>query len=103
MTVKSQLNACRDSLMAGMRAASRGASPDEGAGAVLRACLDLVEHSLAREPSTVTSADIGTTLGVLERASAELEDAAATPHAVSTALINACKRLRLLIAELDAA
>ena len=103
MTVKSQLNACRDSLMAGMRSAARGAAPDEQAGTVLRACLDLVEHTLARDPGTVTSADIGTTLAVLERASAEFQDDGATIHAVSTALQNACKRLRLLITELERA
>ena len=102
MTIKSQLNACRDSLMAGMRAATRGASPDQGAGAVLRACLDLVEHSLAHD-TVVTATEIGTTLAVLERASAELADEVATPQAVSSALQNACKRLRLLMSELGAA
>jgi hypothetical protein len=85
-----------------MRSAARGASPHERAGTVLRACLDLVEFTLGRETSTVTSAEIGTTLAVLERASADFADDAGTPHGVSTALQNACKRLRLLMGELDA-
>ena len=60
MTTKSQLNACRDSLMAGMRAATRGATPDEQAGLVLRACLDLVEHSIARDAASVTPSEVST-------------------------------------------
>src|SRR5688572_32297605 len=52
VTVKSQLTACRDSLMAGMRAATRGAAPNERAERILRACLDLVEH-LTRQAKEV--------------------------------------------------
>ena len=44
MSIKGQLNASRDFLMVGMRAAARGAVPNEQAGKLLRACLDLVEH-----------------------------------------------------------
>ena len=83
MTVKGQLHACRDSLMAGMRAASRGSSPNPRAEPLLRACLDLVEH-LVRQSLDVTSAEVETTLAVLERAFAELEagaDAVVVPAA----------------------
>ena len=88
--------------MAGMRAANRGASPDQASSAMLRACLDLVEHSLTREPAKLTAADIGTTLTVLEQASSELSEEPTTAHGVATALQNACKRLRLLMADLEA-
>ena len=101
MTVKSQLNACRDSIMAGMRAATRGATPNERAGKVLRACLDLVEH-MARQSDTVTTAEVGTTLAVLEQALAELENEAVTSNAVLIALQNAIGRLQSLRAEIAA-
>jgi len=100
MTTKSQLNACRDALMAGMRAATRGANPDESAGEIIRACLDLVEHSLSRDPAMVTAVDVGTTLAVLERASVELGSVPTTPPAASASIQNACQRLRLLMGEL---
>ena len=45
MSVKGQLNASRDFLMAGMRAVrARFDTPTQQAGKLLRACLDLVEH-----------------------------------------------------------
>ena len=47
--------------MAGIRAAARGAKPNEAAGKLLRACLDLVEH-LTRQAEEVTAADVETTL-----------------------------------------
>ena len=101
MTVKSQLNACRDSLMAGMRAASRGATPNQRVEKLLRACLDLVEH-MARQSEALTTAEVGTTLGVLEQALAELENEAGTSNAVLIALQNAIGRLQSLRAEIGA-
>jgi hypothetical protein len=90
--------------MAGMRAASRGVTPNPRAEPLLRACLDLVEH-LVRQSLEVTSAEVETTLAVLEHAFAELEgdadaDAAMNPAAV--ALKNAIGRLRGLKLELGA-
>ena len=104
MTVKGQLHGCRDSLMAGMRAASRGATPNPKAEPLLRACLDLVEH-LVRQSLDVTSAEVETTLAVLERAFNELEDEAVADAAMSpssVALKNAIGKLKALRLELDA-
>jgi hypothetical protein len=100
VTVKGQLTACRDSLMAGMRAASRGATPDERAGTLLRACLDLVEH-MARQAMDVTVAEVSTTLNVLEQALGEMERDA-EPNAASVALRNAIGRLQALRSEIGA-
>jgi hypothetical protein len=98
MSVKGQLNSCRDFLMAGMRASARGAKPNEQAGKLLRACLDLVEH-LARQSESVTTAEVETTLGVLHNAAAELEqDESAS--AVLAALQNAIGRLQTLRTEM---
>jgi hypothetical protein len=90
--------------MAGMRAASRGATPNPKAEPLLRACLDLVEH-LVRQSLDVTVAEVETTLAVLERAFNELEgeatsDAAMSPSSV--ALKNAIGKLRALRIELTA-
>jgi hypothetical protein len=109
MTVKGQLHACRDSLMAGMRAAARGSSPNPRAEPLLRACLDLVEH-LTRQSLGVTTAEVETTLAVLERAYGELEsdasaatpdDASAATSPASVALKNAIGRLKALRLEID--
>lgn len=98
MTVKGQLTACRDSLMAGMRAASRGVTPDQRAGTLLRACLDLVEH-MARQSSEVSVTEVNTTLNVLEQALGEMERDA-EPNAASIALRNAIGRLQALRSEI---
>ena len=95
--------------MAGMRAASRGSSPNPRAEPLLRACLDLVEH-LVRQSLDVTTAEVETTLAVLERAYGELEEgagaaAAGDAHAMnpaSLALKNAIGRLKALRIELTA-
>ena len=89
--------------MAGMRAASRGATPNPRAEPLLRACLDLVEH-LVRQSLAVTTAEVETTLSVLERAFNELEDGAgeAVMNPASVALKNAIGRLRALRLELTA-
>ena len=88
--------------MAGMRAASRGTTPNARAEPLLRACLDLVEH-LVRQSLDVTTAEVETTLGVLEQAFAELEGGAsdaATMNPASVALRNAIGRLKALRLEL---
>src|SRR5215208_2586287 len=101
MSVKGQLHSTRDSLMAGMRAASRGTAPNPKAEALLRACLDLVEH-LVRQSLDVTTAEVETTLGVMERAYGEMEDDAGTAHGSTVALKNAIGRLKALRLELTA-
>jgi len=85
--------------MAGMRAASRGATPDERAGTLLRACLDLVEH-MARQSKEVSVAEVHTTLNVLEQALGEMERDA-EPNAASIALRNAIGRLQALRSEIS--
>ena len=90
--------------MAGMRAASRGSSPNPQAEPLLRACLDLVEH-LVRQSLDVTAAEVETTLAVLEQAFGELEGgstAEATMNPASVALKNAIGRLKALRLELAA-
>ena len=99
MSVKGQLHACRDSLMAGMRAIGRGAVPNPKAEALLRACLDMVEH-LARQSLDVTTAEVETTLGVLEQAHAEMDAEVGSAHAATVALKNAIGRLRALRIEI---
>jgi hypothetical protein len=101
MTVKGQLHACRDSLMAGMRAASRGATVSDKAEKLLRACLDLVEH-LVRQSLDVTTAEVETTLAVLENAFGEMEAEVGATHGATVALKNAIGRLRALRLELTA-
>jgi hypothetical protein len=99
MSVKGQLHACRDSLMAGMRAAARGAAPSAKAEALLRACLDLVEH-LTRQSLDVTSTEVETTLGVLEQAYAEMETEVGGSHAATVSLKNAIGKMRALRLEI---
>src|SRR4051812_8172940 len=98
MSVKGQLIACRDALMAGMRATSRLSTPNDKAEKLLRACLDLVEP-LAGQSLAVTAAEVETTLSVLENAYAELESEQAPATA---ALKNAIGRLRALRLEITA-
>ena len=85
--------------MAGMRAASRGPTPSEKASQILRACLDLVEH-LARESKEVSVDQVNTTLGVLDQAVRDLENAGLEAHASTTALRNAKERLVALKQEM---
>ena len=101
MTVKGQLHACRDSLMAGMRAASRGTAPNPKAESLIRACLDLVEH-LVRQSLDVTTAEVETTLGVMEQAYGEMEADVGSAHGSTVALKNAIGRLKALRLELTA-
>ena len=87
--------------MAGMRAVSRGATPNPKAEPLLRACLDLVEH-LVRQSLDVTTAEVETTLAVLERAYSELEGESAgeASNPSSAALKNAIGKLKALRIEL---
>ena len=87
--------------MAGMRAASRGSAVSSKAEALLRACMDLVEH-LVRQSLEVTTAEVETTLGVLEQAYAEMEGEVGAVHGATVALKNAIGRLRALRLELTA-
>ena len=87
--------------MAGMRAASRGAVASPKAETLLRACLDLVEH-LVRQSLDVTTAEVETTLGVLDQAYGEMEGEIGTAHGATVALKNAIGRLRALRLELTA-
>lgn len=87
--------------MAGMRAASRGSVVSPKAEVLIRACLDLVEH-LVRQSLDVTSAEVETTLGVLEQAYGEMEAEVGATHGATVALKNAIGRLRALRLELTA-
>jgi hypothetical protein len=86
--------------MAGMRSASRGV-PNAKAESLLRACLDLVEH-LVRQSLDVTTAEVETTLGVLEQAYNEMETEVGATHGATAALKNAIGRLKALRLELTA-
>ena len=98
MSVKGQLTAARDFLMAGMRASARGASPNEQAAKLLRACLDLVEHMVPKSEK-LSGAEVDTTLGVLQQAASELEqDESAS--AVLAAVRNAIGRMQALRTEI---
>jgi hypothetical protein len=99
MTVKGQLHACRDFLMVGMRAVERSSTPNPEAAKVMRACMDLVEH-LVRQSEDVTTGEVETTLSVLERAVAEVDDETAATTALVAALRNAISRLQTLRTEI---
>jgi hypothetical protein len=101
MSVKGQLTATRDFLMAGMRAAGRVSAPNEQAVKLLRACLDLVEHMVPKSES-VTTAEVETTLSVLHQAAGELEQDD-TASAVLAAVRNAIGRMQALRTEITAA
>ncbi|MBZ5556841.1 MAG: hypothetical protein LAO77_06140 [Acidobacteriia bacterium] len=98
MSVKGQLSASRDFLMVGMRAAERG-TRNEDATKVLRACLDLVE-TLVRQSEKITPSDVETTLGVLTKASSEVDDETSATTAVVSAIRNAIGRLQSLRTEM---
>ena len=99
MSVKSQLTACRDFLMVGMRASARGAVPHDASAKNIRACLDLVEQ-LVRQSENVRAQEVETTLTVLTRAAAELDTDESSPPAVISALRNAIGRLQALRTEM---
>jgi hypothetical protein len=101
MSVKGQLTASRDFLMVGMRAAGRGATPNEQAAKVIRACLDLVEQ-LVRQSENVTSAEVETTLNVLTQAVREVDDETSNTTAIVSAMRNAIGKLQALRTEIAA-
>jgi hypothetical protein len=101
MSVKGQLNACRDSLMAGMRATARSGTPNPKVEALLRACMDLVEH-LTGQSMDVTTAEVETTLGVLDQAYGEMDADIGATNPATVALKNAIGRLRALRLEIEA-
>ena len=88
--------------MAGMRATAPAATPNPKAEALLRACMDLVEH-LVRQSLDVTAAEVETTLNVVENAYAEMEAEVGATNAATTALKNAVGRLRALRLEIQQA
>ncbi|MCC7416002.1 MAG: hypothetical protein IT176_02590 [Acidobacteria bacterium] len=85
--------------MAGMRAATRGPSPNDRASTILRACLDLVEH-MTRQAAEVSVAEVNTTLGVLDQAVRDMENDGLETHASTIAVRNAKDRLLALKQEM---
>jgi hypothetical protein len=77
------------------------ATPSPKAEALLRACMDMVEH-LAGQSLNVTSAEVETTLGVLEQAYGEMDTEVGAANAATVALKNAIGRLRALRLEIEA-
>jgi len=102
MSVKSQLNASRDFILTGMRAAARVQTQNPGATKILRGCLDLVETLERMSPETVTVTDIETTLNVLHQSMTEIDDETAATSAFVSSIKNAAGRLQELRRELAA-
>jgi len=104
LTVKSQLHACCDSLMAGVRAAERAAErtddTDPRVLRTLRACQDVVER-LERSSADVTEMQVEIALGVVKQAVVDLT-AGSAANAVLGAVRNAVDRLQRLRDELKA-
>jgi hypothetical protein len=102
MSVKSQLNASRDFLLTGMRAAARVQTQNPKAEKPLRACLDLIE-TLVRQPAEqVTQVDVETTLNVLHQSMTEIDDETPASTAFVQSIKNAAGRLQDLRRELAA-
>jgi SUMO ligase MMS21 Smc5/6 complex component len=99
MSVKGQLTASRDFLMAAIRASTRGATPNEHAGKVLQACLQLIEQ-LTRKADLLSADEVQTALDVLTRAAHELDDETPRTTAIVAALRNAIGRLQALRTEI---
>lgn len=98
MTVKSQLHACVDSLMSGLKAAERAAEPDPRVLATIRACLDVVER-LEHSSKDVTVFEVEIALKVVKQAALELSrDPIA--NTVKVTVRNAVDRLERLRDEL---
>jgi len=100
MSIKSQLTASRDFLMAGMRASARVQTQNPQAEKVLRACLDLVETLVRQPPENITVMDVEKTLNVLHAAANELDDETAATSAFVSSIRNAVGRLQSLRSEL---
>jgi hypothetical protein len=102
MSVKSQLNASRDFILTGMRAAARVGTQNPGATKILRGCLDLIE-TLERQPAeNLTVADLETTLNVLHQSMQEIDDETTATSAFVSSIQNAAGRLQELRRELAA-
>jgi small-conductance mechanosensitive channel len=100
MSVKSQLNASRDFILTGMRAAARVQTQNPGATKILRGCLDLIE-TLERQPAeNLTITDIETTLNVLHQSMTEIDDETPQSTAFVQSIKNAAGRLMDLRREL---
>jgi hypothetical protein len=102
MSVKSQLNASRDFILTGMRAAARVQTANPGATKILRGCLDLIETLERMSAETVTVTDIETTLNVLHQSMTEIDDETAATSAFVSSIKNAAGRLQELRRELAA-
>ena len=102
MSVKSQLNASRDFILTGMRAAARVQTQNPGATKILRGCLDLIETLERMSAETVTVTDIETTLNELHQSMTEIDDETAATSAFVSSIKNAAGRLQELRRELAA-
>jgi len=99
MSAKSQLNASRDFILTGMRAAARMQTQNPGATKILRGCLDLIE-TLERQTENVTVSDVETTLNVLHQSMTEIDDETPASTAFVQSIKNAAGRLMDLRREL---
>jgi hypothetical protein len=97
LSVKSQLRACSDFLMVGMKAAERANS--ENSKLVVRKCMDYVEL-LVRQSENVKAPEVEATLQFVNREAAELQAGDPSATAVIAALRNAVGRLHALRTEL---
>lgn len=102
MSVKSQLNASRDFILTGMRAAARVQTQNPGATKIFRGCLDLIEPLVRMPPETVTVTDVETTLNVMHQSMTEIDDETASTSAFVSSIKNAAGRLQELRRELAA-
>ena len=100
MSVKSQLNASRDFILTGMRAAARVQTQNPGATRILRGCLDLIETLERMSPETVSITDIETTLNVLHKSMTEIDDETSSTSAFVSSIQNAASRLQELRREI---
>ena len=100
MSIKGNLTASRDFLMAGMRASARVQTQNPQAEKVLRACLDLVETLVRQPPENITMMDVEKTLNVLHAAASELDDETPATSAFVSSIRNAAGRLQTLRSEL---
>ena len=102
MSVKSQLNASRDFILTGMRAAARVQTQNPNATKILRGCLDLIETLVRQPPENVTMMDIETTLNVLHQSMTEIDDETPASTAFVQSITNAAGKLQDLRRELAA-
>jgi hypothetical protein len=100
MSVKSQLNASRDFILTGMRAAARVETQNPNATKILRGCLDLIETLVRQPQENVTQTDVETTMNVLYQAMQEIDDETPSSTAFVQSIKNAAGRLQDLRREL---